>query len=345
MSVEHRTHSGHGLRADASPSPATAVRMMLGVVIGLTVVVVVMLCAFALPSVKGGPHNVPIGVAGPQQAVQAIQSRLDGDAWDVTAYPDPEAIQNAIKRRDIVGGLALGPNGVTVYTASAAGQQISAALSALGTGMAAQQQLRATVQDVVPFPADDPRGAGFTASLLPMIFGGIVPAVALLRLFPGRANLRFQLTGAILFALVAGFSVGAVLQYGFGSLSGSYWLTALALSLGMAALSIPLLALESLFGMGGLATGAIVMFLVGNPLSGIAGPYWLPTGWAVFGQLLPPGATAGLVRAISFFDGTGAGGPAITLAVWALAGLLLMLVPGRRSAGAPQQAASTASPA
>jgi len=343
MSAEHRTPSTPAHGAGAPASHATAARTLLGVVIGLTIVVVVMLCAFALPSVKGGPHDVPIGVAGPQQAVQAIQARLGGEAWDVTVYPDPQAIQTAIKQRDIVGGLALGPNGVTVYTASAAGQQISAALSALGTGMAAQQQSRATVQDVVPFPADDPRGAGFTASLLPMIFGGIVPAVALVRLFPGRANLRFRLTGAILFALVAGFSVGAVLQYGFGSFAGSYWLTSLALSLGMAALSIPLLGLESLFGLGGLATGAIVMVLVGNPLSGIAGPYLLPTGWAVFGRLLPPGATAGLVRAIAYFDGTGAGGPAITLAVWALAGLLLMLIPGRRAAGAARQAASPAS--
>ena len=47
------------------PSPAQAARKLLGAVIGLTAVVVVMLCAFALPSVKGGPHHMPLGLTGP----------------------------------------------------------------------------------------------------------------------------------------------------------------------------------------------------------------------------------------------------------------------------------------
>ncbi|MFI6481569.1 hypothetical protein ACIBH1_26810 [Nonomuraea sp. NPDC050663] len=179
------------------------------------------------------------------------------------------------------------------------------------------------------------------ASALPMIIGGILPAVLLLRLFPGHANLRRRLTGVILFALVAGASVAAVLQYGFGSLHGTYWLTALGLSLGMAALSIPFLALESLFGMAGLGAGAALMMLLGNPLSGMAGPYWLPSGWATLGQLLPPGASGSLVRANAFFDGTGAGAPALVLAAWVLAGLLVILAADRRTAsGAPAPAVS-----
>ncbi|MFC5835300.1 hypothetical protein [Nonomuraea insulae] len=337
MPPKHETRPAPAPNAGAlaGPSPATAVRMLLGVIIGLTAVVVVMLCAFALPSVKGGPNHVPLGLAGPQPATQALQKGLDADAWDVKLYPDPQALQAAIKQRDISGGLALGAGGITVYTASAGGQQASAAITALGSGMAARQQSKATVSDVVPFPADDPRGAGFTASGLPLIFGGIMPAIVLLRLFPGHANLRRRLTGAILFALVAGASVAAVLQYGFGSLHGDYWLTALGLSLGMAALSIPFLGLESLLGFAGLGAGAAVMMLIGNPLSGMAGPHWLPTGWATLGQLLPPGASGSLVRAISFFDGTGAGAPALTLGLWALAGLLLSLIADRRTTRRP----------
>ncbi|WP_211370603.1 hypothetical protein [Nonomuraea turkmeniaca] len=121
-------------------------------------------------------------------------------------------------------------------------------------------------------------------------------------------------------------------QYGLGSLNGDYWLTALGLSLGMAALSVPFLGLESLLGFAGLGAGAATMMLIGNPLSGMTGPYWLPAGWATLGQLLPPGASSSLVRAISFFDGTGAGRPALTLAAWTLAGLLLILFADRRAA-------------
>ncbi|WP_433362750.1 hypothetical protein [Streptosporangium sp. CA-115845] len=333
-------HSAAGPGTSTDQPPAGAARMLIGVVIGATALLVVMLCAFALPAVKGGPHHVPLGLAGPSPATQAVQGGLDGDAWDVRLYPDAQALQTAIKQREVVGGLALGADGITVYTASAAGQQASAAITALGTGMAARQQSKATVSDVVPFPADDPRGAGFTASALPMIVGGILPAVLLLRLFSGHANLRRRLAGVILFALVAGAAVAAVLQYGFGSLHGDYWLTALGLSLGMAALSIPFLALESLLGFAGLGVGATVMMLLGNPLSGMAGPHWLPTGWATLGQFLPPGASGSLMRALSFFDGTGAGAPALTLAAWALAGLLLILIADRRTTRRPRPEAS-----
>ncbi|MEV6863430.1 hypothetical protein AB0M44_20800 [Streptosporangium subroseum] len=329
-----RLTTGSDAPAD-QPSAPTA-RTLIGVIFALTAVLLVMLCAFALPSVNGGPHHVPLGLTGPQQATQPLQNGLDRDAWDVTVYPNPQALQTAVKQREVVGGLALGTGGLTVYTASAAGQQTSAAINALGTAMAARQQSKATVQDLVPFPADDPRGAGFTATAFPMLIGGILPAIALLRLFPGHANLRRRLAGVTLFALVAGAAVAAVLQYGFGSLHGTYWLTALGLSLGMAALSIPFLALESLLGFAGLGVGAAVMMLLGNPLSGLAGPYWLPTGWATLGQLLPPGASGSLVRALAFFDGTGAGRPVLTLAAWALAGLLAILIADRRTARGPQ---------
>ncbi|MEV7007007.1 hypothetical protein [Streptosporangium sp. NPDC051022] len=331
-----KPHPATGSGAPADQPSAHATRRLLGVVVGLAVVVVVMLCAFALPSINSGPHRVPLGLAGPQQAVQAIQSGLDKDAWTVAVYPDDKALTAAITSRDIVGGLAVAPQGVTVYTASAAGSPTTAAITAMGNGLAVRQQTTSTVHDVVPLPAGDPRGAGFTAAALPMLIGGVLPAVALLRLFPGHAGLRRRLVGVLAFALVAGFAVTAVLQYGFGSLNGAYWLTALGVSLGMAALAVPFLGLESLFGFGGLGVGAAVMMLLGNPLSGFAGPYWLPTGLATVGQLLPPGSSGSLLRANAFFDGVGAAGPALVLAAWVLAGLILIVIADRRTAHNPE---------
>ncbi|MGC0413864.1 hypothetical protein RKD32_006793 [Streptomyces sp. SAI-195] len=132
----------------------------------------------------------------------------------------------------------------------------------MASALAAQQHAAVTVTDLRPFPDDDPRGAGFTAAALPMVIGGMIPAVALSRLFPGCTGLRRRLTGA--FALVAGFAVTVVLHYGTGSLSGDYLATSLGVVLGLAALVMPLIGLESLLGMAGFGLGA-VMFL-GNPL-------------------------------------------------------------------------------
>ncbi|MGP2440379.1 hypothetical protein [Streptomyces sp. JW3] len=330
------------------PRPA---RTLAAVVVGLAALVVVMLCAFALPSVHSGPHHVPVGVTGPAASTAAVGAALAGDAWDVTAYDDADQLKAAIKDRDVMGGIALAPGRVTAYTATAAGPQAAAALTGTVTALAGRQQAEARVTDLAPFPADDPKGAGFSAAALPMIFGGMFPAVLLSRLYPGHAGLRVRLAGGLAFALVAGFAVAAFLQYGTGSLAGDYLLTGLGMSLGMAALVMTLLGLEALLGLAGFGLGAVVVMLLGNPLSGLAsGPHWLPDGWAGLGRLLPPGAAGGLLRANAYFDGTGAAAPALVLACWAVAGLTLILVADRRgrrtaTAGAEAVPAPQARPA
>ncbi|MCX5397110.1 hypothetical protein [Streptomyces sp. NBC_00102] len=318
------------------PAPTGQTRKLVAVVVGLAAVVIVMLCAFALPSVNSGPHELPLGVTGTAQATKAVTGALPGDEWDVTAYGDEAALKSAIENRDVMGGLALTPGHVTVYTATAAGAQSTAAVTAMANGMAAQQQAEVTVTDLEPFPADDPKGAGFSAAAFPMIFGGMIPAVVLTRLFAGHAGLRRRLAGGLAFAVLAGFAVTAFLQFGTGSLSGDYLLSSLGMSLGTAALVMTLLGLEALMGMAGFGLGAAVVMLLGNPLSGLAsGPHWLPDGWATLGQILPPGASGSLLRANAFFDGTGAGTPALVLACWAVLGLVLMLVADRRGPKVP----------
>ncbi|MFB7085726.1 hypothetical protein [Streptomyces sp. NPDC056296] len=322
-----------GKATHAAPAPDGRKRFvrLTAVVIGLTAAITLMLCAFGLPSANSGPHQVPVGVTGPQSAVDSLKAQLPDDEWDVTAYPDTQALTRAVQDRDALGGFSMEADGVTVYTAAAGGQQASGAITALGDSLAERQSSPATVHEVVPFPDDDPKGTGLASAALPMIFGGILPAVVLLQLFPGHAGLRLRLAGVIAFALAAGAAVTAVLQFGIGTLDGNFWLTSLGMGLGMAALAIPFLGLESLFGYAGFGAGSVVMMFLGNPLSGLGtGPYWLPDGWSTLGQLLPPGASGSLLRSNAFFDGTGASGPLLVLALWALAGLALMVLADRR---------------
>lgn len=310
--------------------PATGRKLTL-VVLGLAALITLMLCAFALPSLHSGPHRVPIGVTGPEEATTSLRQNADRDAWDIRLYPSPAALREAVEDRGIAGGLAFTAHRVDVYTATAGGPSATGALTALGDSVAARQSVRAADHDLVPFTRDDPRGAGTTAALLPMIFGGIFPALILGSVFPGHRGLRTRIAGALLFSLVAGAAIAAVLQFATHSVDGNYWLTASGLVLGTAALSTTLLGLQALLGMPGFALGGALMMLLGNPLSGLAtGPHWLPTGWATLGQLLPPGASGSLLRANAFFDGSGAGLPALTLAFWAGIGIALSLLADRR---------------
>ena len=318
--------------SDTATAPARhPVRTLLGFSIGATLIVLVVLSAFVLPLIHSGPHQVPLGVVGPEPAITAVNAALDTQQWQTQPYASVEELTAAVADRQVAGGLVFAAEGIEVYTATSAGPSAAGAITALGNGVAAQQGGTATVTDLAPFPANDPRGAGFAAAALPLLIAGILPAVGLLRLFPGHRALRTRLLGAALFSLVAGASVAAYLQYFTGTLAGDYWANAATLSLGMAALSFTFLGLESALGWPGLGLGVAIVMLLGNPLSAIAsGPYWLPEGWSTLGQLLPPGATGTLLRSTAYFDGTDAAQPALTLTAWVLLGLTLALIADRR---------------
>ncbi len=167
----------------------------------------------------------------------------------------------------MVGGIAVDANGPHVLIATAGGTPpIAQTLTGLASGLAESSGVKVPVEDVVPLTADDPTGAGLTALALPLVFGGIMPAVVLVQLFP-RSIVK-RVLGAAGVAVVAGFALTAILQFGTSSLDGNYLLTALTLAVGISAISLPILGLESLLGMKGFALGAVTMMFIGNPLSG-----------------------------------------------------------------------------
>jgi hypothetical protein len=156
------------------------------------------------------------------------------------------------------------------------------------------------LRDLVPLPADDPRGAGLAAAALPLVMGGLLAAFLLTRLVLGTTR---RVIGALAFAVTGGLALGAILQFWLGSLTGSYWANTGAVALTIAATSLTILGLECVLGYTGLGLGAATMMLIGNPLSGTAtAPEMLP-GWSgTLGQLLPPGAGGRLLRSTAFFD-------------------------------------------
>ncbi|QFQ01872.1 ABC-2 family transporter protein [Corynebacterium urogenitale] len=82
--------------------------------------------------------------------------------------------------------------------------------------------------------------------------------------------------------------------------------------------------LAECFGNKGFTVAAMTMMFVGNPFAGIAtSAVWLPTAVAALGQLLPPGATGTLVRAVAYFDGHGGTHGFWTLIGWIAFGLIL----------------------
>ncbi|MFI5955954.1 ABC transporter permease [Cryptosporangium sp. NPDC051539] len=338
----------------ASTRKAPAGLEAAGLVAVLALIVGLMLLAFGLPSVKGGPHGVPLGVVAPPANVAAVTQALDQavpGGFDVRTYGDEQALRAAIGDRDVYGGFVFGARAgkpvVHLLTAGAASPAIAQGLTAVGTALGTRAGATVIQDDVRPLPADDPRGAGLAAVGLPLVIGGLLPAVLLTRRFPGRPGVR--VLAALAFALVEGPLVASILNWWFGSIDGNVLPVAAGLSFGMAAVSLTVLGLESLLGVAGLGLGGALFVLLGNPLSGIAaGPEFLPAGWGTFGQLMPPGASATLLRSDAFFDGAGAARPLVVLSCWVAGALVLNAAAGlrnrRRAATPPIPAEVAAEP-
>ncbi|MHA3024012.1 ABC transporter permease [Mycobacterium sp. BMJ-28] len=305
------------------PTPARA----LGLVLALTAVLAILAVAFALPAAKSRPHDIPIGIAGPQAATGQLTHVLEQQApgaFAVTYYPGEQALRGAILNRQVYGGLSFGAE-PTLFTASGASPAVAQLLGQLGAGVAQKTGSPLHTVDLAPPTAQDPRGAGLAASALPITLAGILPAVALVLLFK-NARWTAPIT-AVTFGGLMGVTTAALLRYAFGSIETNFWGVAAGLALGVSAALLFMLGLGLLLGKAGLATGAVLALLIGNPLSGLtSAPEMLPSGWGTLGQLLPQGATATLLRSCAYFSGSGATTAIIVLTCWAAAGAALIMI-------------------
>jgi hypothetical protein len=306
--------------------PPAAIRAT-GIVAVLTVTIALVAIAFALPAARTAPHAVPIGAAGPQSASGQVAATLQKQApgaFAITYYPGEAALRDAIRNRDVYGGIAFGPDGPRLLTATGASPMVAQMLTQIGTGIAAKTGVPLATEDLAPPTVDDPRGAGLAASALPITLAGLLPAIALVLALKREVWTRFS--AVVVFAGLAGVSIAALLRFVLGSIDANFWGVAGGLSLGILAAGLTILGLGSLFGRIGLGLGAVAALLIGNPLSGLtSAPEMLPTGWGQLGQWLPQGATATLLRSTAFFEGAGGALPIVVLTCWSLLGFALVV--------------------
>lgn len=338
--------AGTGMQAmraqEAAPDDAAAggarrtpgaLGKLLGLTVGLGVILIVLLLVFIMPSLKSGPRDLSVGVVGSPAATSTWEQALEHAApgsYEAAPYDTEEQLQAAIRDREVVGGFVVDDSEVRVSVASAGSAVISSTITATAQALAEQSGAQVTVTDVVPLPEGDPTGIGIGGLAFPLVFGGIVPAVAFRKFFP--KSLGWAVAGIVTFAALGGIVVAAVLTVAFGSIVGAFWPVAAAMAMGIAGLALPLAGLQEVFGAKGFTIGAMAMMFLGNPLAGISTTAaWLPAGLGAFGQILPPGAAGTLVRSAAYFGWAGGLTAAITLAAWIGAGLVLLAIGKRRS--------------
>lgn len=342
--------------------PKSTWRFILTLTIGLTAVLAIMMTAFSLPAVNSGINNVPIGIiATNDETFQKMAKPLRNKGFKVSEYATAYQAKAQINKRDIYGAISLDASGnLTVYEATAASAAVSQALTQIGNNVVTQQkaigsaqinqiiaktndvntikalnqklaQLNAKTAKIVEvraFPKADSKGTGLAAGALPIALGGWIGAVAIANMIKGK---RQKFAAVISFAVIGGLGLVAVIQYGIGTFDGNYFLTSLGAMLGIAATGFFVLGILEVLGNPGLGIAAVLLILLGNPLSGLASaPEMLPTGWGALGQLLPPGATGTLLRNIAFFNGHAIAYPLTVLLAYVVIGMLLFKI-GKKS--------------
>jgi hypothetical protein len=303
------------------------------------VLVALVLTLFAWPQARLEPRGVPVGIAGPPEAAASIEEPLanEGGAFEIHRYADESAARQAILDREIYGAFVASPGGSTLLIASAGSPAVAQALEELAAGLAAgadaagQPVPPPEVVDVVPTDPDDPRGAAFNSSVLPLLIAGLVAGVLVALAIPPGLG---QIAGLVVAATLAGLAAVAIAQGWLEILEGGWLANAAVLSLMVLAIAAVVAGLTGALGAAGIALAAVLVVLIGNPWSGLStAPELLPTPAGDIGQLLPPGAGGQALRDTAFFDGGALGEHLAVLIAWAAIGLALVMVASRRREG------------
>ncbi len=308
-------------------------RRAVGLVLVVTAGLSLVLALFVGLAVNSGPSGVRLVVAGPPAAIEQLRAELDesagADAFEVTVVSDEQAARSALVDRTADGAIVLGQAGPTLLTAGAGSSALSQLLTSAAASLGQTPTTAPAVVDVVPLPATDSRGVGLSAGSFPMIIAGLaLGASSALAL-----RSRWWVLGTVVVGAAAiGVSFAGVL--GWLGVSGDRFVAAAsAISLTVAASALVVAGLVRLIGAAGAGLGALLLMILGNPLSGIAtSPRLLPDPWGDLGQWLPTGAGGTLLRTATYFPAASVWGPVTILLGWAVLGAVAVIV-GRRAGG------------
>lgn len=334
---------------------ASAVGLLVALVVGLFA------SAFIWPLKASDPRDIPFGIAGPAERVTQIKEQLSSaqpDLFEVTNFDDRDAVVQAIKAREIDGGLVASESGVEVLTASAGNAQVAQMLTQLAAGMkeqqaaaaqqaindavaAAKQQGASAEQILAMQEQAQAKAAAVTVTTTDVVSGGTLAAAANLVMLPAliggmmTAVLSvfvvkrpwYRIISVLSGSLFAGLAGALVLGPWFDVLPGSFGMNWLALSGGVLAIAATITGLGTLLGPAGIGLGVILMMLIGNPWGGMLVPSEFLGGFMGWlGANMPNGNVIQLIKNINYFPDASLTSHWWVMAVWTAIGLLLWLL-------------------
>ena len=288
------------------------------------------------------PHDIPVGLVGPTQALQpmtdAIAQKAPG-VFKFTTYDSEDAARAAVDRRDVDGVVVVGgPTGSRIIVAGAAGDTATTLIeSVFGAALSAQGP-QVPVEVVHPFASGDPHGLILFFLVLATLVSTIVVQVGLLTRAAGARAATWLGVNAVWAVLAGAAGVGAATW-----IAGDYDTGALApmgLLVAFTALAAGAFVAGSarLLGAPGLGLSALVIVLLDLISSGgPAGSTILPDVYRWMSPWMPAGELNSALRGTLYFGGEGVAFPVLVISAWFGLGLVLVIISGftRRRAAEP----------
>jgi len=273
------------------------------------------------------PRHIPTAVTGvPASQVKRVRfvagmEKALGASLVLHHYDDYAHALAAVEAQKVFAILeepGSGP-GPRLYVSSASGASVAELLAQTAPRVGAATGVRITVRDVNPLQKGDPRGLAIFYISLAAVILGFVGAIQLS--VHARALHPWERIGFILaYALLGGFSIAAVVDWGLGALDLPFAESWLILVFTMFTSGMVFSMFNTLVGRWAMLPTWGLMVLLGNPSSGGAVSWpLLPSLLGRIGQWLPPGASVNAQHTAVYFGGHQHAFPFCVLAVWAAA--------------------------
>lgn len=285
---------------------------------------------FVYPGHDPQPNGLRIGVVATASQTRLVEKQLDTvdlAGTDLVHFDSAGESRAAIEDRDIYGAVILHTKGERVLTAPAASFTVSSLLTE-----AAAEAKGARVEEVVPLSSGDPRGVVLNLLIVPLIVTSLLGAQLAVQII-GTVAFKRRISTIALVAGIGGLAVAVLIGPVLGTFPGPLLTEAAVLALAIFGLLTVGSGLVRLLGPAGLGAAFALFLMLGNPASGAASaPELLPTPWAQLGHLVTPGALAGALRSVAYFEDARLAGPLIVLSAIAALGIALNALAERRAA-------------
>ncbi|WNE97885.1 ABC transporter permease [Streptomyces luomodiensis] len=277
--------------------------------------------AFANPTPRKIPTAVVVtddGTAAPRHRFIAGMEKALNASLRLHAYPSDEQARWSLEEQRVFAVLRMRDHGVRLDVASAAGSSVAQVLTQAAVKVGRAARVPVEVTDVKPLQRGDPRGlAVFYISLAATIIGflgAIQLSVNASGLNPGERILFI-----IAYALLGGFTIAAIVDWGLGALRLPFPESWAILALTMFTSGLVFSMFNVLFGRWALIPTWGLMVLLGNPSSGGAVSWpLLPSLLGTIGRWLPPGASVNAQHTAIYFRQHQHAFPFLVLAGWCL---------------------------